>query len=96
MSTVLQQLASYRKNDWNVGQKQIEEVRKQLERLDNVAGLIKRSEWRYQNAIEEATGFAGTNFPQLKAKYQKQAAISKAAAIRLRIYFNNLLNEMSL
>lgn len=88
-------LLKYRKNDWNVGAPKIEETQILLEKLHDVARLIRRAEKRYQTTCELAAETPIEN-SEGRNRFVRRAAITKAAAMRLRQYFNNHINEISL
>ncbi len=82
--------------DWKVGERKIEDTQHNLQKLIDVADLIKQAEMQYENLISYSKSWICLEFPRLKEKSIRDAQSKKAAAIRLRKYFMNLLNETSI
>lgn len=82
--------------DWKIGSLSIEHTQHRLQKLIDIADLIKQAEEQYSTLIKYSQSWICQEFPNLKNKSIRQAHSKKAAAIRLRQYFTNLLNETSL
>ena len=83
--------------NWKLDPIEIERTQHDLQKLIDIADLINQAQGRYSENIRYAQSQVCQDFfPELRPKAIRQAQISKAAAVRLRQTFANLLNEISL
>lgn len=69
---------------------EMENTLKQIERLEEIAKLLRYAEERYYNHLRNATGIFGSY------KDIHKASITLAAYKRIRQSFNNVANEIQL
>lgn len=81
---------------WKIGSLKIENTQHKLQKLIDIADLIKQAEEQHTECIRWAKTEAAEWFPELREKSLRQAESKKAAAIRLKKYFTNLINDLSL
>jgi len=82
--------------DWKIGSLNIERTQHRLQKLIDIADLIRQAEEQHGECMRWSKTEAAEWFPELKEKSLRQARSKHAAAIRLRKYFTNILNDTSL
>lgn len=82
---------TYNKKVWK---EKLSNTKDLVEKAEQVLDAIEVMEKRRSNSI--ATAMEWSTFQSIVDRYTKRAAIQRAAIIRLRAYFNNLIMEIQL